>query len=134
MARADVSADQSASELISEKIAQLGDWRGETLDRMRRLIQEADPGVTETWKWGGTPVWEHDGVLCTGETYRSAVKLTFAQGASLDDPTGLFNASLEGKTRRAIDIHEGEVPDGAAFRALIQQAVRFNEVRKAKRT
>jgi hypothetical protein len=134
MARADVSADQSASELISEKIAQLGDWRGETLDRMRRLIQEADPGVTETWKWGGTPVWEHDGVLCTGETYRSAVKLTFAQGASLDDPTGLFNASLEGKTRRAIDIHEGEVPDGAAFRALIQQAARFNEARKAKRT
>nr|WP_184132470.1 DUF1801 domain-containing protein [Deinococcus humi] len=134
MGKADVSADQSASELISEKIAQLGDWRGATLGRMRQLIHEADPGVTETWKWGGTPVWEHDGVLCTGETYRKAVKLTFAQGASLDDPDGLFNASLEGKTRRAIDIHEGELPDEAAFRALIQQAVRFNGARKAKRT
>ena len=101
---------------------------------MRRLIQEADPGVTETWKWGGTPVWEHDGMLCTGETYQKAVKLTFAQGASLDDPAGLFNASLEGKTRRAIDIHEGELPDEAAFRTLIQQAVRFNGAKKAKRT
>ncbi len=133
MGKADASADWSAAELISEKIASLGDWRGDALGRMRRLIQEADPQVTETWKWGGTPVWEHDGILCTGETYRKAVKLTFAQGASLDDPAGLFNASLEGKTRRAIDIHEGEEVDGAAFRALIEQAVRFNGARKTTR-
>ncbi|WP_075830737.1 DUF1801 domain-containing protein [Deinococcus marmoris] len=127
-----IGADQSASELISEKIASLGDWRGEILGRMRGLILEADPDVTETWKWDGTPVWEHDGVICTGETYKGAVKLTFAKGASLDDPARIFNASLEGNTRRAIDIHEGEEVDGDAFKALIQQAVALNGVKKAK--
>ncbi|QFP76064.1 DUF1801 domain-containing protein [Deinococcus sp. AJ005] len=126
------SADQSASQLISEKIAGLDDWRGESLSRMRALILEADPDVTETWKWGGTPVWEHDGVICTGETYKGAVKLTFAKGASLDDPARIFNSSLEGNTRRAIDIHEGEAIDGEAFKALIQQAVALNGVKKAK--
>ncbi|CAM4132338.1 DUF1801 domain-containing protein [Deinococcus marmoris] len=132
MSQSDVSADQSASQLISEKIAGLDDWRGESLSRMRALILEADPDVTETWKWGGTPVWEHDGVICTGETYKGAVKLTFAKGASLDDPARIFNASLEGNTRRAIDIHEGEAIDEEAFKALIQQAVALNGAKKAK--
>jgi hypothetical protein len=115
-----------ASELIDERIAELGDWRGETLARMRRLIREADPDVVEGWKWRGTPTWEHDGIICTGESYKAVVKLTFAKGASLEDPAGLFNSSLEGNTRRAIDIREGEEVDAAAFTALIHDAVALN--------
>src|SRR5262245_27682422 len=122
---------QSASELIDQRIAQLGDWRGESLRRMRKLINEADPGVVEEWKWvkansPGTPVWSHEGIICTGETYKSVVKLTFAKGASLKDPAKLFNSSLEGNTRRAIDIHEGEKVDATAFKALIRAAVALN--------
>ncbi len=124
------AADQPASERISQRIADLGDWRGKTLARMRKLIHEADPDVVETWKWMGTPVWEHDGIICTGESYKKAVKLTFAKGASLADPAGLFNASLEGNTRRAIDIHEGEQIDAAAFKALIREAIALNASRK----
>lgn len=116
----------SASKLIDERIAKLDDWRGETLARMRRLIKEADPDVVEEWKWRGTPVWSHGGIICTGETYKSVVKLTFAKGASLKDPARLFNASLEGNTRRAIDIHEGEQVDAAAFKALMREAVEVN--------
>jgi hypothetical protein len=120
-----------ASERIDERIAELGDWRGETLSRMRKLIREADPDVVEEWKWAkatnpGTPVWEHDGIICTGESYKSTVKLTFFKGASLDDPAKLFNSSLDGNARRAIDIHEGEKVDAGAFRALIQAAVDLN--------
>ncbi len=114
---------EAASKLIDEKIAELGDWRGETLARMRALIREADPDVFEEWKWMGTPVWSHDGGICTGETYKEKVKLTFFKGASLDDPAGLFNSSLDGKVRRAIDISEGEEIDGDAFKALIRAAV-----------
>src|ERR687887_83749 len=117
---------RSASELIDRRIAELGDWRGETLRRMRKLIKEADPNVVEEWKWMGTPVWSHDGIICTGESYKSVVKLTFAKGASLDDPAKLFNASLEGNTRRAIDIHEGEEVDADAFKALVRAAVALN--------
>ena len=122
---------RSASERIDERIAELGDWRGETLSRMRKLIKEADPDVVEEWKWAkqtspGTPVWSHDGIICTGESYKSAVKLTFAKGASLKDPAKLFNSSLEGNTRRAIDIHEGEKVDAGAFKALIRAAVDLN--------
>jgi hypothetical protein len=124
---------QSASELISERIAQLAGWRGETLGRMRKLIQESDPDVVEEWKWG-TPVWSHDGIICTGESYKKVVKLTFAKGAFLKDPTHLFNSSLEGNTRRAIDIHEGEKVDGAAFKALVRQAVTLNSSEKSKTT
>ena len=120
------SGGPPASELISEKIAGLGDWRGKTLARMRKLIKEADPGVVEEWKWMGTPVWSHDGIICTGETYKKVVKLTFAKGASLKDPARLFNSSLDGNTRRAIDIAEGEEVDATAFKALIRQAVAFN--------
>ena len=123
---------QDASVLISERIAELGDWRGKTLARMRKLIKEADPAVVEEWKWMGTPVWSHDGILCTGESYKKVVKLTFAKGASLADPAGLFNSSLEGNTRRAIDIHEGEEVDAAAFKALVRQAVAFNSLGKSK--
>jgi len=119
------SAD-SASRRIDERIAELGDWRGETLARVRNLIKQADPEVVEEWKWRGVPVWSHDGQICTGETYKSAVKLTFMKGASLKDPSGLFNSSLEGSTRRAIDIHEGEVIDAKAFKALIREAVDLN--------
>ena len=126
------SGEQSASELISKRIAELGDWRGKVLGRMRRLITEADPDVVEEWKWMGTPVWSHDGIICTGESYKTAVKLTFAKGASLADPAGLFNASLDGNTRRAIDIHEGEELDESAFKALIRAAVAFNRSGKAK--
>jgi hypothetical protein len=115
-----------ASELIDERIAELGDWRGKTLSRMRKLIQEADPDVLEEWKWMGTPVWSHDGVICTGESYKSIVKLTFARGASLKDPARLFNSSLDGNTRRAIDIHEGEEVDAGAFKALVRAAVALN--------
>jgi hypothetical protein len=120
------AAGQAASRLISERIAELGDWRGDTLARMRALIREADPEVVEEWKWMGTPVWSHDGGLCTGESYRSVVKLTFFKGASLKDPARLFNSSLDGNTRRAIDIHEGEEIDAKAFKALIRAAVALN--------
>ena len=116
---------KSASELIDQRIAELGDWRGETLSRMRKLIKEADPDVVEEWKWAN-PVWSHDGIICTGESYKSAVKLTFAKGAALKDPARLFNSSLEGNTRRAIDIHEGEEVDAGAFKALIRAAVALN--------
>lgn len=121
----------SASELIDRRIAELGDWRGETLARMRQLIKEADPDVVEEIKWvkptnPGTPTWSHDGIICTGETYKAVVKLTFAKGAMLDDPAGLFNASLEGKVRRAIDIREGEQVDAEAFKALVRAAVELN--------
>lgn len=116
----------SASRRIDERIAELGDWRGQALARVRDLIQQADPDVVEEWKWRGVPVWSHEGQICTGETYRSAVKLTFMKGASLKDPTGLFNSSLEGNTRRAIDLHEGEELDAAAFKALIREAVELN--------
>jgi hypothetical protein len=126
------SQDQPASELISKRIAELGDWRGETLGRMRELIRQADPDVVEEWKWMGTPVWSHDGIICTGESYKSVVKLTFAKGASLNDPTRLFNSSLEGNTRRAIDIREGEEIDEAAFRALVREAIALNGSRKSK--
>jgi hypothetical protein len=123
------SEELSASELISRRIVELGDWRGETLERMRTLIRDADPDVIETWKWRGVPVWEHDGIICTGETYKQVVKLTFAKGASLEDPTGLFNSSLEGNVRRAIDIREGEEVDATAFKALVRAAVALNSAR-----
>jgi hypothetical protein len=126
------SQDQSASELISKRIAELGDWRGETLGRMRKLIKKADPDVVEEWKWMGTPIWSHDGIICTGESYKTVVKLTFAKGASLKDPAGLFNSSLEGKVRRAIDIHEGEKIDESAFKALVREAVALNSSGKSK--
>jgi hypothetical protein len=118
--------DRSPSELIDARIAELGDWRGETLARVRSLIKQADPEVVEDWKWRGVPVWSHDGLICTGETYKSVVKLTFAKGASLDDPSGLFNSSLEGNVRRAIDIHENESIDEGALSALIRAAVELN--------
>ena len=129
--------DQSASELISNRIAELGDWRGKTLSRMRRLIKAADPDVVEEGKWvkptkPGTPVWSHDGIICTGESYKSVVKLTFAKGASLKDPARLFNSSLDGNVRRAIDIHEGEEVDESAFKALVRQAAALNTSSKSK--
>ena len=124
---------QPASELITQKLAGLGDWRGETLGRMRTLIKEADPDVVEEWKWMGTPIWSHDGIVCTGESYKKVVKLTFAKGAFLKDPARLFNSSLEGNVRRAIDIHEGETVNAAAFKALVREAVAFNSSRSAKR-
>ncbi len=120
-----------AGELISERIEELGDWRGKTLERMRALIRKADPEVVEEWKWG-IPVWSHDGIVCTGETYKKVVKLTFAKGASLGDPQGLFNSSLEGRVRRALDIHEGEVVDAAAFQGLVREAVAVNGVGKGR--
>jgi hypothetical protein len=117
---------ESPSKLIDARIAELGDWRGETLARIRKLIKEADPDVVEEWKWRGVPVWYHAGMICTGETYKNAVKVTFAKGASLDDPSGLFNSSLEGNTRRAIDIHEDDKIDEKALKALIRAAVALN--------
>ncbi|MDR6426413.1 hypothetical protein J2738_002546 [Variovorax paradoxus] len=133
MKKSDASSpDQPASALISKRIAELGGWRGETLGRMRKLIQQADPEVVEEWKWMGTPVWSHSGIICTGESYRDKVKLTFAKGASLPDPAGLFNSSLDGNMRRAIDIFEGEQVDAAAFKALVQQAVALNGGGKTK--
>ena len=132
MKKSGASQGESAAELISQRIAELGDWRGETLGRMRKLIQEADPNVVEEWKWMGTPVWSHDGIICTGESYKKVVKLTFAKGASLKDPARLFNSSLEGNVRRAIDIHEGEEVDKTAFKTLIRQAVALNSAGKAK--
>ena len=134
MEKSGASQGQSASELISKRIAELGDWRGETLGRMRRLIKEADPDVVEEWKWMGTPVWSHDGIICTGESYKKVVKLTFAKGASLKDPVGLFNSSLDGAVRRAIDIHEGEEVDESAFKALVLEAIALNSSGKSKPT
>jgi len=124
---------EDASRLIDERIAQLGDWRGKTLARVRKLIHQADPDVIEEVKWRGVPVWSHDGIVCTGETYKNHVKMTFAKGASLDDPSGLFNSSLDGNTRRAIDLHEGEEIDEAALKALIRAAVALNTTKKPRR-
>jgi hypothetical protein len=132
MKKSDVSEGESAAELISKRIAELNDWRGETLGRMRKLIKEADPEVIEEWKWMGTPVWSHDGIICTGESYKDKVKLTFAKGASLKDPSHLFNASLDGNVRRAIDIFEGEAVDESAFKALIREAIALNSSSKSK--
>ena len=132
MKKPDASEGQSASDLISKRIADLGDWRGETLSRMRKLIRQADPDVVETWKWMGTPVWEHDGIICTGESYKDKVKLTFAKGASLKDPAQLFNSSLDGNMRRAIDIQEGVEVKESAFKALIREAVALNSSGKTK--
>ena len=126
MKKSSATAGPSASGLIDRRIAELGDWRGETLGRMRKLIHEAEPEVVEEWKWMGTPVWSRDGILCTGESYKSIIKLTFAKGASLKDPKKLFNSSLEGNVRRAIDIHEGEKVDASAFKALIRAAAALN--------
>ena len=131
MKKSDAKPGQPASELISNRIAELGDWRGATLGRMRKLIQEAAPGVVEEWKWG-IPVWSLNGIITTGETYKAAVKLTFAKGAFLKDPSKVFNSSLEGTTRRAIDIHEGEKVNESAFKDLVRQAVALNSVGKAK--
>jgi hypothetical protein len=125
--------DTPASKLISKRIAELGDWRGDTLARMRALIKDADPDVVEDWKWMGTPIWSHDGIICTGESYKSHVKLTFARGASLKDPARLFNASLDGNVRRAIDIHEGEEVDASAFKALVRAAVALNTTARRSR-
>ena len=132
MKKPSASQGQSASELISKRIAELGDWRGKTLGRMRKLIKQADPDVVEEWKWMGTPVWSHDGIICTGESYKKVVKLTFAKGASLKDPARLFNSSLDGNVRRAIDIHEAEEIDESAFKTLIRQAVALNSSGKSK--
>ena len=137
MKKSGASQGQSASKLISKRIAELVDWRGKTLSRMRTLIKEADPDVVEEWKWvkpttPGTPVWAHDGIICTGESYKSVVKLTFAKGASLEDPARLFNSSLEGNVRRAIDIREGEDVDESAFKALVRQAVALNNSGKSR--
>jgi hypothetical protein len=131
MKKSDASQGQPAAELISKRIAELGDWRGKTLGRMRKLIKQADPDVVEEWKWM-VPVWSHDGIICTGESYKKVVKLTFARGASLKDPAHLFNSSLDGNVRRAIDIHEGEEVDEAAFKALVRQAVDLNSAGKSK--
>ena len=131
MKKSGASQGQSASELISKRIAELVDWRGKTLSRMRTLIKEADPDVVEEWKWMN-PVWSHDGIICTGETYKRAVKLTFAKGALLNDPARLFNSSLDGNVRRAIDIREGEEVDASAFKALVRQAIALNLSRKSK--
>jgi hypothetical protein len=133
MKKSGASQGRPASELISKRIAELGDWRGETLGRMRKLIKEVVPDVVEEWKWMGTPVWSKNGILCTGESYKKVIKLTFAKGASLKDPSRLFNSSLEGNVRRAIDIHEGEVVDETAFKALVERAVALNSIVKPKR-
>jgi hypothetical protein len=132
MKKSAANQGQSASELIAERIAELGDWRGETLGRMRKLILDAVPDVVEEWKWMGTPIWSHGGIICTGESYKKVVKLTFAKGASLKDPARLFNSSLEGNVRRAIDIHEGEKVDASAFKTLVRQAVALNGSGKSK--
>jgi hypothetical protein len=123
----------SAARMIDARIEELGDWRGATLARVRRLVKEACPGAVETWKWRGVPVWEHEGIICTGETYKAVVKLTFARGAALDDPSGLFNASLEGNVRRAIDIREGDAIDETALKALVRAAAALNEAAQAAR-
>ncbi|MFZ6816152.1 DUF1801 domain-containing protein [Undibacterium sp. Rencai35W] len=134
MKKSDPGDSQPASELISKRITELGDWRGETLARIRELIRQADPDVVEEWKWMGTPVWSHDGIICTGESYKDKVKLTFIKGASLEDPASLFNASLDGNARRAVDIHEGDTIDESAFMTLIRQAVALNRSGKSKAT
>ncbi|HEX6840946.1 MAG TPA: DUF1801 domain-containing protein [Stellaceae bacterium] len=126
MKTADSAQSKSPSQLITERIAALGDWRGETLARIRKLIKEADPEIVEEWKWRGVPVWSDNGIVCTGESYKAVVKLTFIKGASIEDPAGLFNASLEGNARRAIDLHQGDKIDEAAFKELIRAAVRLN--------
>jgi len=131
MKKSGASQGQPASELISKRIAELGDWRGETLGRMRKLIKEADPDIVEEWKWE-VPVWSHDGIVCTGESYKKVVKLTFARGAFLKDPARLFNSSLDGNVRRAIDIHEGEEVDKSAFKTLVRQAAALNRSGKSK--
>lgn len=133
MKKPEASEGQSASELISKRITELGDWRGKTLARMRQLITEVDPDVVEEWKWMGTPIWEHDGIICTGETYKDKVKLTFAKGASLKDPSKLFNSSLDGNVRRAIDIAEGKEVDASAFKALVREAIALNSLGKQKK-
>ena len=133
MKKAATTKTESPSRLIDARIKELNDWRGKTLSRVRALIKQADPKVVEEWKWRGVPVWSHDGIICTGETYKSVVKLTFAKGASLKDPSRLFNSSLEGNTRRAIDIHEGEDVDATAFKALIREAVALNSSSKTAR-
>jgi hypothetical protein len=138
MKKSRATQDQAATALISKRFAELGDWRGKTLTRIRTLIKEADPDVVEEWKWvkatsPGTPVWSDEGIICTGESYKSVVKLTFPKGASLKDPSHLFNSSLEGHVRRAIDIHEGEFVDESAFKALIRQAAALNKSGKPKR-
>ena len=133
MKKSSADSGQSAAELISQRIAELGDWRGATLSRMRKLIKEADPDVVEEWKWMGTPVWSHDGIICTGESYKKVVKLTFAKGASLKDPARLFNSSLDGNVRRAIDLPEGAEVDESAFKALIREAVAHNTSVKSKK-
>jgi hypothetical protein len=127
------NAGLPASDLISNRIAELGDWRGEALARMRRLIHEEDPDVVEEWKWMGTPIWSHDGIICTGESYKTVIKLTFAKGAALKDPTHLFNSSLEGNVRRAIDIPEGVEVNEAAFKALVREAIALNTLKPAKK-
>ena len=131
MKKSGASQTQPASDLISERIAELGDWRGKTLGRMRKLVREAGPDIVEEWKWS-TPVWSHGGIICTGESYKDKVKLTFAKGASLKDPARLFNSSLDGNVRRAIDIHEGKEVDGPAFKALVRQAIALNSSGKSK--
>ena len=128
----DGSQGKSPSQLIDERIEELGDWRGELLGRLRGLVKEAAPEVVEEWKWRGVPTWYHDGIVCTGETYKSAVKLTFAKGAALKDPSGLFNSSLEGNVRRAIDIHEGDTVNATALKTLIRAAVALNRQNKSK--
>ena len=128
----DAAGSKSPSQLIDERIAELGDWRGEMLARVRKLIKDADPNITEEWKWRGVPVWEDGGIVCTGESYKAVVKLTFAKGAFLKDPKRLFNSSLEGNMRRAIDLHEGEKIDEPAFKALIRAAVELNQSKKKK--
>src|SRR5664279_5731234 len=132
MKKSDAIHGQSASALISNRIAELADWRGATLNRMRELIKAADPDIVEEWKWMGTPVWSHDGIICTGESYKKVVKLTFAKGAFLKDPARLFNSSLEGNLRRAIDIPEGEEVDASAFKTLVRQAIALNSSGKSK--
>jgi hypothetical protein len=127
MKKSATTKGENPSRMIDAKIEELNDWRGKTLSRVRALINKADPGVVEEWKWRGVPVWSHDGIICTGETYKSVVKLTFAKGASLEDPSGLFNSSLEGNTRRAIDLHEGDEIDADAFKKLIRAAAALNE-------
>jgi hypothetical protein len=132
MAKSGSNKSSSASELVSKRIAEVGGWRAKTLSRMRKLIKAADPDVVEELKWMGTPAWSHDGIICTGESYKSAVKLTFAKGASLKDPARLFNASLDGNVRRAIDIHEGEEVDESAFKSLVREAISHNVSKKSK--
>jgi hypothetical protein len=132
MKKSGASSGRPASERISERIAELDDWRGKTLSRMRKLIKQADPDVVEEWKWMGTPVWSHDGIICTGESYKQVVKLTFAKGASLKDPKHLFNSSMDGNVRRAIDIKEGEEIDATAFKALVREAIALNSSGKSK--